>query len=92
MTSIFLIVSSIVAILDGIYIALLGFRKNQPEKNKPEHRERIELWHKKIGGFAKYGGIVFKNYFRKLLYFNYLVRGCFRKKDSGQLALQFALS
>lgn len=57
MTSIFLIVSSIVAILGGIYIALLGFRKIQPEKNKPEHRERMELWHKKFGGFAKYGGI-----------------------------------
>jgi hypothetical protein len=57
MTTIILIVSSIVAILGGIYIALLGFRKVRPEKNKPEQRERMELWHKKYGGFAKYGGL-----------------------------------
>jgi hypothetical protein len=57
MINIIPIVSSIVAILGGIYIALLGFRKIQPENKKPEHRERMELWHKKFGGFAKYGGI-----------------------------------
>ncbi len=54
MITIIPIVSSIVAIFGGIYLTLLGFRKI---KNKPEHRERMELWHNKFGGFAKYGGI-----------------------------------
>jgi hypothetical protein len=48
------IITSIVAIFGGIYLMLLGFKKI---RNKPEHRERMELWHKKFGGFAKYGGI-----------------------------------
>ena len=48
------IISSIIAISGGIYLTLLGFKKI---RSKPEHRERMELWHKKFGGFAKYGGI-----------------------------------
>jgi hypothetical protein len=50
----FLIISSIVAIFGGIYSTLLGFRKM---RSKPEHHERMELWHKKFGKLAKYGGI-----------------------------------
>jgi hypothetical protein len=48
--------SAFIMIFGGGYLALLGFRIINPKKDNPEHREKMIKWHKKFGGFAKYGG------------------------------------
>lgn len=50
-------ISSIVMLVGGAYIALMGFKIINPQKKKPEHEERMIQWHKKFGRFAKIGGI-----------------------------------
>jgi len=49
-------ISAFVMIFGGGYLALLGFKKINPKKDNPEHQEKMIKWHKKFGGFAKYGG------------------------------------
>lgn len=50
-------ISTAVMIFGGAYLALMGFKVINPQKRKPEHKERMIQWHKKFGRFAKYGGI-----------------------------------
>lgn len=50
-------ISAFVMIFGGGYLALLGFGLINPKKDNPEHQEKMIKWHKKFGGFAKYGGL-----------------------------------
>ncbi len=49
-------ISSFIMIFGGGYLALLGFRIIHPEKDNPEHQDKMIKWHAKFGSFAKYGG------------------------------------
>jgi hypothetical protein len=50
-------ISAFVMIFGGGYLALLGFRVINHKKDTPDNQEKMIIWHKKFGGFAKYGGI-----------------------------------
>ena len=57
MTQILPYISAFIMIFGGGYLALLGFKIVNPQKDNPEHQEKMIKWHKKFGGFAKIGGI-----------------------------------
>jgi hypothetical protein len=51
-------ISGFIMIFGGGYLVLLGFKIINPKKKDPIAQEKMIIWHKKFGGFAKICGII----------------------------------
>lgn len=49
---------AIMALIGGIYIALIGFNVIKFKAKKSEDEEKMNLWHKKFDLFFKIAGII----------------------------------